>query len=247
MPRIRTLIRRWRRAIRDVVLIVVGVLIALAANAWWQAREDQEWARIYITQLLADVRDNELELRSAFQLDRTTADGMQGLLSALDRVPAPTRDSLRVWMQRPPVFYSNPRPRLGTVDALIETGDIRLFRDERLRSAVIAYASAMEEEQAEASRAIDVLMAGGLLLATRFRDAGLPTVGPGPDGRFRPAALERLTDAFAASWPAIRADPQVFEGLLNATVGYASRVSSLEAMLNATMQLRRLLESEDIA
>ena len=245
MTRIRTLLRRWRRAIRDVVLIVVGVLIALAANAWWQTREDQERARAYVAQLLADVRENELELRSAFQVDSTTADGMQRLLSALDRVSAPPRDSLRMWMQRPPVFYSNPRPRLGTVDALIETSDIRLFRDERLRSAVIAYASAMEEEQAEASRAVDVLMEGGLLLARRFRDAGLPTVRPGPDGRFRAATLDRLTDGFATSWPAIRSDPQVFEALLNATVGYASRVSSLEAMLNATMQLRRLLESGD--
>jgi hypothetical protein len=247
MPRIRTIIRRWRRAIRDVGLIVAGVLIALAANAWWQARQDQERARDYITQLLADVRENERTLRSAFELDSTTANGVQRLLSALDRVPAPPRDSLRVWMQRPPVFYSDPRPRLGTVNALIETGDIRLFRDERLRSAVIAYASDMKEEQAEASRAIDVLVPGGLLLARRFRDAGLPTVGPGPDGRFRPAALDRLTDRFVAGWPAIRSDPQVFEGLLNATVGYASRVSSLAAMLDATMRLRRVLESEDAA
>ena len=247
MPRIRTIIRRWRRAIRDVALIVAGVLIALAANAWWQARQDQARARDYITQLLADVRENERTLRSAFELDSTTAHGVQRLLSGLDRVPAPPRDSLRVWMQRPPVFYSDPRPRLGTVNALIETGDIRLFRDERLRSAVIAYASDMEEEQAEARRAIDVLVPGGLLLARRFRDAGLPTVGPGPDGRFRREALDRLTDRFVAGWPAIRSDPQVFEALLNATVGYSSRVSSLAAMLDATTRLRRVLESEDAA
>jgi hypothetical protein len=30
----------------------------------------------------------------------------------------------------------------------------------------------------------------------------------------------------------IRSDPQVFEALLKATIGYASRVASLEAMLN---------------
>jgi hypothetical protein len=243
----RTLLRRWRRAIRDVVLIVVGVLIALAANAWWQTREDEERARNYIDQLLADVRENERALRSAFQLDSTTADGMQGLLSALDRVTAPPQDSLRMWMQRPPIFYSDPRPRLGTVDALIETGDIRLFRDEGLRTAVIAYASAMEEERAEATRAIDVLVPGGLLLARRFRSAGLRSPRPGPDGRFRPAALARLTDGVAASWPVIRSDPQVFEALLNATVGYSSRVSSLEAMLDATIRLRRLLEGDDSA
>ena len=128
------LVRRWRRAIRDVVLIVVGVLIALAANAWREAREEQERAASHLTQLLEDVRENERALRSAIELDRATADGMQHLLSALDGVAAPPRDSLRVWMQRPPIFYSNPRPRLGTVDALIETGDIRLFRDERLRT-----------------------------------------------------------------------------------------------------------------
>jgi hypothetical protein len=245
MAHLRAVARRWRRAIRDVTLIVAGVLIALAANAWWEARVDQQRARVYTRQLLADVRENERTLRSAFQLDSTTADGMQRLLSSLDRVPAPPRDSLRVWMQRPPVFYSDPRPRLGTVNALIETGDIRLFRDERLRSAVISYASAMEAEQAEASRAVDVLVPGGLLLARRFREVGLSPAGPGPDGRFRPAALERLTEGVAARWPSIRSDPQVFEALLNGTVGYSSRVSSLAAMLEETRRLRVLLESEE--
>lgn len=137
----------------------------------------------------------------------------------LDQAHAPPRDLLRPWMQRPPVFYSDPRPRLGTVNALIETGDIRLFRGERLRSAAVAYASEMEEEQREASRAVNVLVRGGLLLATRFHEAGLPTVVPGPDGRFRPADLQRLTEEFAAKWPTLRSDPQVFEVLLNASVG----------------------------
>jgi hypothetical protein len=242
MTRIPALIRRWRRAIRDVVLIVVGVLIALAANAWWQARADRERERVYIRQLLADARESERALRPAFQLDSTTAHGMQRLLSALDRVPVPPRDSLRAWMQRPPVVYSAPRPRLGTVNALIQTGEIRLFRDERLRSAVIDYASTMEEERTEASRAVEVLVPGGLLLAKRFHEAGLSPAGTGPDGRFRPADLERLTAGLATRWPAIRSDPQVFEALLHAAVGYSNRVSSLRAMLDATTRLRRLLE-----
>jgi hypothetical protein len=72
-------------------------------------------------------------------------------------------------------------------------------------------------------------------------------VGPGPDGRFRSAVLERLTEGVAARWPVIRSDPQVFEALLKATIGYASRVASLEAMLNATIRLRRVQESEDAA
>lgn len=32
---------RWYHAIREVGLIVVGVLIALAADVWWEAREDR--------------------------------------------------------------------------------------------------------------------------------------------------------------------------------------------------------------
>src|SRR5690606_21597687 len=108
-----------------------------------------------------------------------------------------------------------------------------------------AYASEMEEEQREASRAVDVLVPGGLLMARRFRAAGLPTVAPGPDGRFRSAELERLTAAATANWPALRSDPQVFEALLGASVGYSKRVQSLEAMLSATTRLHGVLENED--
>jgi hypothetical protein len=50
------------------------------------------------------------------------------------------------------------------------------------RSPVIEYASAMEEERSEASRAVDVLLPGGLLLARGFTMPVCPPWVPVPMG-----------------------------------------------------------------
>ena len=44
------------RATSEILLIVVGVLLALAIDAWWAERQQRDSERRYLESLLADVR-----------------------------------------------------------------------------------------------------------------------------------------------------------------------------------------------
>lgn len=59
----------WRAAFREFVVIVAGVLAALAAQAWWTSHEDRARERDYLAQLLADTRENERRLETAIHED----------------------------------------------------------------------------------------------------------------------------------------------------------------------------------
>jgi hypothetical protein len=127
---------RWFAA--EIVVVVAGVLIALALNAWWGARADHAKEQTYLRQLVSDLEATERTLTLAdsveWRFGRATAK-LQHAFYALERPP---RDSLIAWIDE--ASWIRPtRPILGTAEALVATGDLGLIRDDSLRSAITAY------------------------------------------------------------------------------------------------------------
>lgn len=74
---------RWFAA--EIIVIVAGVLIALALNAWWQDRQDAESEQVYLRLLLRDLDQMEVDLDEllAFETGRVEAGlAVYDLLSA---------------------------------------------------------------------------------------------------------------------------------------------------------------------
>ena len=109
------------------------MLIALAADSWWEGQKEQARARTYQAALETDVAAAQSTVMSA--LDSTahypaTTDSFLSLLRS--RAPLP-EESKQI-----PVFFATVSIPTGTLDALIETGDINLLRDNALRASIIA-------------------------------------------------------------------------------------------------------------
>lgn len=136
MNRLRRLLQpvNWTYAVGEISLIVVGVLIALAANAWWTDRGDAARARAYRLQLIADLRASEASLGRSI---RRLRDAERSATAALDafRAPAPP-DSVGLWIWGT-IRRAPPDLVLGTARSLVASGDAHLLFDEPLRSAVI--------------------------------------------------------------------------------------------------------------
>jgi hypothetical protein len=122
----------------EITVVVVGVLIALALNAWWAGRQDAAQEATYLRQLAADLRATE---RQAVRTDSASVQSERAtgqLLRAYYRPRVPPADSVQRWLVES-VSYNSVRPVLGTLEALVATGDLGLVRDDSLRSAVTAY------------------------------------------------------------------------------------------------------------
>ena len=121
----------WKARIRwfaaEYVIVVAGVLTAVAIAGWANRRQDIAHERAYLQQLRADLTTTESLLAAADSIlaprDRAGALFVQSFY-AQDRAPS---DSLAVWLYRS-YWIEGPRPVMGTAQALITTGDLRLLR-----------------------------------------------------------------------------------------------------------------------
>ena len=129
---------RWFAA--EIAVVVVGVLIALALNAWWSARQDGARADAYLRQLASDLAETERVMAASDTLMRPTERAVKRLLQSYGE-PEPPRDSVLHWIDVG-LLTDHRRPVLGTAEALVATGDLALVRDDSLRIAIAAYLDA---------------------------------------------------------------------------------------------------------
>jgi hypothetical protein len=157
----------WRAGARwfatEFLVVVTGVLVALAVQAWYEGRRDATRERAYLTQLAADLRDTERLLDSADAGNQASTVAAARFVRAFYEPVRPPRDSVLAWYRRAN-YYETARPVTGTVEALIVTGDLNLIRSDRARAAVSAYldnsrrlVASQQTHEAEFLRASDAL------------------------------------------------------------------------------------------
>jgi hypothetical protein len=124
----------------ETVVIVLGVLIALGLDAWYGTIQESRVARVYLIQLVEDLRDTQNQMAAAAQRTRHAEETATRLLLSLGSDSALDADSLRAWLAAVQ-SVDNPVPVLGTAEALVSTGDLRLVEDVTVRAAITRWLS----------------------------------------------------------------------------------------------------------
>ena len=132
----------WKRLLAELGVIVGGVLIALAADAWWGRRQEQAEARAYLQQLLVDFQETDRRLRATIAADTRTLEEVTAVVDRAFRGVYPSPDSLNL-----PTRYNFFEPLTGTLTALVESGDLRLIRGDSLRFELVTYLALIDVTQ----------------------------------------------------------------------------------------------------
>lgn len=127
---------RWTQVAVDLLLIIVGILAALAVDDAIQQRRDARAERQYL-ELLARDLDRDLEVLAEF-IDyegKQTADGILVYRALRAGVAPEGREAVAVAISR---LLSRRTLRLSrsTYTDLLSTGNIRLLRNARLRDDI---------------------------------------------------------------------------------------------------------------
>ena len=130
----------WKRLLADFTVIVAGVLIALAVNSWWERHEERKRAEEYLEQLLVDFQQTERRLAGAIEGDTRMLQRVDSVVVRALHGPLPPADSLQF-----PTGYNQFEPLVGTLNALVEGGDLRLLRNDSIRFELIAYSSLLAQ------------------------------------------------------------------------------------------------------
>jgi hypothetical protein len=222
----------WKATIRELVIIVAGVLIALASNAWWEARGERTREREYIDQLTVDMSTTLLNLDSAYQKEERGQTAINSMLLALLSPQTLDIDSMRAW-GTDQGSYSDPRLVLGTVTALLQTGELRLIRDRKVRVAISAYASGVAADLAELSRFVDLGIAAQEPMLNEVVRRGMFVPGDSAAG--------------ARAFIKLRKEPVTSIYLLRLGLATKNRIIYIERMRAATKNLLDIVKRNSTA
>lgn len=132
----------WLRLFAEGGIICASVLLALAADAWWDEREDESSESSYLTLLHRDLEriQDDLVQQIAFEQAqmRDGIEAYRGLSRPSDSLTDSERDELSGQLQRL-VVRRTMVPRDATYRDLIGSGNLRLLDDPILRNRVVDF------------------------------------------------------------------------------------------------------------
>lgn len=213
----------WKRFLGELVLIVGGVLIALAIDSWWEGHQEREQERAYLDQLLVDLRETEDRLHTSIAGDSAMLDRVSGVLDRAFNGHLPPPDSLVL-----PTGYTQFRPLSGTQAALVQSGDLRLVRNDSIRFQVIAYAALIDATETILRHAETLIWTSTdrVILGRARHSRG----GAGGWGGIDVAAA--------------LGDPEVISALQVQAAASQTRVRNLGRLQGPTSDLVRLIDAE---
>ncbi|MCB0770393.1 MAG: hypothetical protein KDC00_08310 [Flavobacteriales bacterium] len=122
-------------AIGEIVLVVVGILIAVQINSWNQHRMDQRTVSQYRANLIEDLVADSIAIEEALAGIRVDSARLADIGARVAASDAPL-DTIRQIARSEYIFYIwlQPEYRMDTYQVLGSTGDIGLFDQELIRA-----------------------------------------------------------------------------------------------------------------
>ena len=147
-------VKYLRYAIGEILLVVIGILIAVQINNWNGYHKDQKTEHQYLLNFVEDMRSDSSNLAyftrvyppkiDALLLARTNA--MHGV-EIKDTLEFITRMGFAGVASKAPIFETQ-----STYDDIISTGNLRLIRNSDLREQILDYYQLGENTESYLSR-----------------------------------------------------------------------------------------------
>jgi len=140
----------FKYAIGEILLVVIGILIALQINNWNQNRRDQIKAIDYHERLIQDLDDvisraTEMNERAQTVLEAVT-NSVKALEKGANMTPTEKEDLdyAIIWMYR----FNYQVPDMSTIEEMKSNGQLSLIYNPDLRKSTLSYSGYLESVEA---------------------------------------------------------------------------------------------------
>lgn len=123
-------------AIGEILLVMIGILLALQVNNWSEARKARKEEQVILAQLQSEFMENQAKLERVYKIHGEVNRCLRELLKAMGPEPGPLPpDSLNLYMGELShiPFY---KPLTGSVTSLLSTGKLSLISNDSLRLSI---------------------------------------------------------------------------------------------------------------
>lgn len=220
---------RATRLAGEFLVIVSGVLTALAADSWVERNREASVVESYLGQLRLDTSENQELLATAIANQQVSSESIAAIRDARGRGGTLSVDSMGVLISQRRLLQPAPvQLVLGTVSAIVSSADINLVSDPQVRTAILNYVSRVdvylsvldELQRRQDAYATDLVIAWQT--DTNFGSQGLP------------------------AWLAGREDVRTKEALAYLWLDGSNKLRVLRNLKEATDSLARALEAASV-
>jgi hypothetical protein len=164
---VRLIKEMWPAYLIEIVVIILGISITLALEAWRDQAKENELENIYQRNLLADLEADVQSLRSVREYSRNIIShgnelmGFSRYPQDKEITPARVAEDVRAILSRPKFLSSN-----ATFSDLKSSGNLHLLRDIQLKSMLFEYYNQSEsiKEQQDAEQQATITLSGNYFL-----------------------------------------------------------------------------------
>ncbi|SNS51052.1 hypothetical protein SAMN05421640_0454 [Ekhidna lutea] len=134
-------------AIGEIVLVVIGIIIAVQINSWNDARLNQKKERVILKDLHQEFQINKTKLDAAIRHHQTLAEATGKIMSLIGEPKATLAqhnlDSL-IYLS---LDYTDFNASQSVIMELISSGRLNLISSDELRSLIFEWVSEMDEKK----------------------------------------------------------------------------------------------------
>lgn len=130
----------WFAVCVDFVIVVLGVFLGIQFANSNEVRQDRAQETLVLERLRADFRDINSQLDDAIRIHSENIDGLQVVIAALESGNLASRDEVQFQdgLLRVTTFHPGPG-RAAVYTEILSSGQVRLIKDEDLRTALGRY------------------------------------------------------------------------------------------------------------
>lgn len=138
-------------AFGEIVLIVLGIMIALQIGEWNQARSDHREETQLLLRLKAEFEENQIDLKKVEADNQEISSNMMAFLDIIEPEPDSYPDELIQRYMHNLSWSPDYTPNTAMLDSLIASGKISLIANEILNYKLNTWPADLEEPKAFSS------------------------------------------------------------------------------------------------
>jgi len=128
----------------EIVLVMVGILLALQIDNWNEARKDRITEEQYVERLLRDLQNDSIYIESQILLCERAISHLDSFLIEMYKAPENPDDVRRI-IKHGALQTDDLTLKNSTYRELISTGSMNIFSDQNVKAAIMDYYHLGEE------------------------------------------------------------------------------------------------------
>lgn len=127
----------FKYAIGEIILVVIGILIALQINNWNENRKNTAWEKQFLTDLKIELEANRAQLENVYNIQSKKNKALEEVITMVKK--ADVRDKAKIDSCYFLTQGSNPTffPTTGVYDSGLATGKIENVKNANLKYAIM--------------------------------------------------------------------------------------------------------------